>query len=101
MKLVDPVVYVENYDGKKIMKNIERACRICYRSEDKITEDSYKNLITNCIKVVFLNGTSCTADRRMHRVPRALPTVCDAISYIIFIPHFSKIVKSFYALFFA
>ena len=31
------------------MKNIERACRTCYRSEDKITEDSYKKLITNCI----------------------------------------------------
>ena len=49
MKLIDPVIYVEQYDGLQIMKNIERACRICYRSEDKITEDSYKNLITNCI----------------------------------------------------
>ena len=49
MKLVDPKVYVEEYDGKKIMKRIERACRICYRSEEKITEDSYKNLLKNCI----------------------------------------------------
>ena len=31
------------------MKRIERACRTCYRSEGKITEDSYKNLINNCI----------------------------------------------------
>ena len=31
------------------MKRIERACRTCYRSEGKITEDSYKNLIKNCI----------------------------------------------------
>ena len=31
------------------MKRIERACRTCYRSEGKITDDSYKNLINNCI----------------------------------------------------
>ena len=49
MKLVDPVLYVEDYDGKKIMKRIERACRTCYRSEGSITEDSYKNLLKNCI----------------------------------------------------
>lgn len=49
MKLIDPVIYVEEYDGIKIMKRIESACRTCYRSEDSITEDSYKKLITNCI----------------------------------------------------
>ena len=49
MKLIDPVVYVEDYDAKKMLKRIERACRTCYRSEDKVTEDSYKNLIKNCI----------------------------------------------------
>ena len=32
-----------------IMKRIERACRTCYRSEDKISEESYKNLLTNCL----------------------------------------------------
>ena len=31
------------------MKRIERACRTCYRSEDKISEESYKNLLTNCL----------------------------------------------------
>ena len=31
------------------MKNIERACRTCYRSEGLITEDSYKKLLNNCI----------------------------------------------------
>lgn len=56
---------------------------------------------TACIKVVFLNGGLCPANRRMHRVPRARPAVCNAISYTIFIPYFDKIVKSFYALFFA
>ena len=49
MRLVDPVIYVEDYDGVKIMKRIERACRMCYRSEGKITEDSYKSLLKNCI----------------------------------------------------
>lgn len=49
MKLIDPIVYVQDYDGVQIMKNIERACRVCYRSEGKITEDSYKKLLQNCI----------------------------------------------------
>ena len=49
MILLDPKIEVENFDGRKIMKNIERACRTCYRSEDKITEDSYSHLIKNCI----------------------------------------------------
>lgn len=49
MKLVEPWIKVEPFDGKKIMKRIERACRTCYRSEGNITEDSYKNLIKNCI----------------------------------------------------
>lgn len=49
MKIIEPKVEVEKFDGVKIMKNIERACRICYKSEGSITEDSYKNLLTNCI----------------------------------------------------
>lgn len=49
MILVQPKIEVEKFDGIKIMKNIERACRTCYRSEGKITEDSYKTLLKNCI----------------------------------------------------
>ncbi len=49
MRLVEPWIKVEKFDGVKIMKRIERACRTCYRSEDKISEDSYKNLLTNCL----------------------------------------------------
>ena len=49
MRIVEPWIKVEKFDGKKIMKRIERACRTCYRSEGKITEDSYKQLLTNCI----------------------------------------------------
>lgn len=49
MKIIEPLIEVEKYDGLKIMKNIERACRTCYRSEGLITGDSYKKLLTNCL----------------------------------------------------
>ena len=49
MKIIEPIVEVEKVDYNKIMKNLERACRTCYRSEDKITEESYKTLLKNCI----------------------------------------------------
>ncbi len=49
MRIVEPTITVESFDGKKIMKRIERACRTCYRSEGKITEDSYKKLLKNCL----------------------------------------------------
>ena len=49
MEIVKPWIMVENYNPKKISKNIEKACRTCYRSENLITEDSYKTLLRNCI----------------------------------------------------
>lgn len=49
MKIIKPKIIIEDLDYTKIMKNIEKACRTCYRSEDKITEDSYKTLLKNCI----------------------------------------------------
>ena len=49
MKIVNPWIQVEEYNPVKIMKNIERACRTCYRSENLINEDSYKKLLKNCI----------------------------------------------------
>ena len=49
MKIVNPWIEVEKIDGIQIMKKIERACRTCYRSEGNISEDSYKNLLKNCI----------------------------------------------------
>lgn len=49
MRLVKPWIKVEQFDGKEIMRRIERACRTCYRSEDKMTDESYKNLLKNCI----------------------------------------------------
>lgn len=49
MKIIDPLIMVEDYNPQKILKNLERACRTCYRSENLITEDSYKKLLKNCI----------------------------------------------------
>jgi len=49
MKIIEPIIEIENANYNQIMKNLERACRTCYRSEDKITEESYKTLLKNCI----------------------------------------------------
>ena len=49
MEIIDPIVEVEKYDGIKIMKNIERAMRNCYRTEGSITDDSYKRLLAKSI----------------------------------------------------
>lgn len=49
MKIIEPRVEVEKFDATKIMKRLERACRTCYRSEENITNESYKTLLKNCI----------------------------------------------------
>ena len=49
MFLENPLVEVEKFDGMKIMKNIERAMRTCYRSEGSITDDSYFRLLKMAI----------------------------------------------------
>lgn len=49
MKIIEPKIEVENVNYNQIMKNLERACRTCYRSEDKVTEESYKTLLKNCV----------------------------------------------------
>lgn len=37
-------------DGQKILKSIEEAGRVCYKSEDKITEDSAEKFVAGIIK---------------------------------------------------
>lgn len=49
MEVVKPWVEIENYNPIKINKNLERACRTCYRSENAINDESYKQLLINCI----------------------------------------------------
>ena len=55
MKLIKPSVqiieqYTDNYDINSIFKTIELAGRTCYKSEDKITEDSAKEFVERMIK---------------------------------------------------
>lgn len=52
MRVIQPAVYVEKVDHLAILQKIERAGRVCYKSEDKITEDTHKNFI----KMVIKNG---------------------------------------------
>ena len=40
----------DEINAKAIIKKVERACRTCYRSEDKIEEGSAERLIRSCIK---------------------------------------------------
>ena len=42
MKELDFKVYIEDeINGKEILKRIERAGRTCYKSEEKLADDSY------------------------------------------------------------
>lgn len=50
MILEKPKVYIEEYNPLKIMRNIEKAMRTCYRSEGTITQDSYKRLLKMAIE---------------------------------------------------
>lgn len=54
MKVIYPrvefITPVTEESGKLVMKRIEEIGRVCYKSEDKITEDSYKKFISNLIK---------------------------------------------------
>lgn len=50
MKIIEPYVEVKPFDGLKIMKNLEEYGRICYKSEDRITDTSHEKFIRNIIK---------------------------------------------------
>lgn len=50
MKVIKPFVKVENFNGLKFMKNIERYAKICYRSESQITDTSYKTFLPSILK---------------------------------------------------
>lgn len=51
MKIIKPYFEVlDKLDGKEILKNIERYGRVCYKSENLITEDSSVNFVTNILK---------------------------------------------------
>ncbi|NLW90978.1 MAG: FAD-dependent thymidylate synthase [Syntrophomonadaceae bacterium] len=50
MRIIKPYVEVPEIDGKQLLRNIEKAGRTCYKSEAKITEDSYRPFIEMIMK---------------------------------------------------
>lgn len=51
MKIIKPYVeFITPIDGETILKRIEECGRVCYKSEDKITEDSAEKFVANIIK---------------------------------------------------
>lgn len=51
MKIIKPKVeFISPIDGQTILKHIEQCGRVCYKSEDKITEDSAEKFVANIIK---------------------------------------------------
>lgn len=53
MKFIKPTYQFEdqtNFDLVGILKHIEKCARVCYKSEDKITDDSYIKFVDNLIK---------------------------------------------------
>ena len=65
-KLIEPsyeIIDQKEYDLVSIKKHIERCARVSYKSEDKITEDSYKKFVSMLIE-------------RKHYRPIEFGTVC-------------------------
>lgn len=51
MKIIEPSFEIlEDIIGEKILNNIERYGRVCYKSENKITEGSSKKFLYNILK---------------------------------------------------
>ena len=50
MRIIDPYIEVSKINGEVLLKNIEKAGRVCYKSEEKITENSYRSFIEMIIK---------------------------------------------------
>lgn len=51
MRVISPSVeIIDKIDSNRILKKIEKIGRVCYKSEDKITEESAKTFIANILK---------------------------------------------------
>lgn len=51
MKIIKPgIEFITPIDGGVILKRIEQCGRVCYKSEDRITEDSCKTFVRGIIK---------------------------------------------------
>jgi thymidylate synthase (FAD) len=51
MRIIEPgFEFMEEVDGEQIIKKIERAGRVCYKSESNISDDSAERFIRNIIR---------------------------------------------------
>lgn len=51
MRIIKPYFEIlDEVNGEKILKRIERIGRVCYKSEERITEDSAKKFVSNILK---------------------------------------------------
>ena len=51
MRIIEPYFEIlDELDGKKMLQKIERIGRVCYKSENLITEDSAEKFIGNILK---------------------------------------------------
>lgn len=51
MKIIEPYVELESeINGEEILKTIEKVGRVCYKSEDRITEESAKRFVESLMK---------------------------------------------------
>lgn len=51
VKIIESYYEIEPVDGMEMLKSIEKAGRTCYKSEDKITDDSAKKFIAKIMKM--------------------------------------------------
>jgi len=51
MKIINAYIEVPEIDGVVMLRNIEKAGRTCYKSETKITDDSYQAFIEKIMKL--------------------------------------------------
>lgn len=51
MRIVEPCFEIlDDVDGNDVLKSIERIGRVCYKSEERITDDSAKKFVANILK---------------------------------------------------
>ena len=50
MRVIQPLVLVDYFDREQILKSIERKGRVCYKSEDRITEESASKFVKDIIR---------------------------------------------------
>ena len=51
MKIIEPYFEImDEVDGRKMLQKIEKIGRVCYKSEELITEDSAETFVRNILK---------------------------------------------------